>query len=154
MERAIGRRGYIMALVFLAGLALVLTGCSSTVSERRTDSPEVREMGAGRYYFFEDVLVPKELNYQPDESFVYETPQFKAGSMVFTKWWLDVGSIYDFFAYYMEKDNWQLLNSFRGKESILNFSKPDKTCTIKITDKWTGTAVVEIRVGPVGMRRM
>jgi hypothetical protein len=46
------------------------------------------------------------------------------------------------------------MNSFRGEESILNFSKPDKACTIKIFEKWYGTTVVEIRVGPLGMKKM
>ena len=43
-------------------------------------------------------------------------------------------SMIDFFNYHMEKDNGKLVNSFKGKESILNFSKPDKTCAIKITE--------------------
>jgi hypothetical protein len=47
----------------------------------------------------------------------------------------------------MEKDNWKLINSFRGKEFFLNFSKPDKTCNVRIKKTWTGTTVVEIQVG-------
>jgi hypothetical protein len=54
----------------------------------------------------------------------------------------------------MEKDNWKLVNSFRGKDSFLNFTKPDKTCTVKMFDKWCGTTVVEIRVGPLGEKKM
>jgi hypothetical protein len=54
----------------------------------------------------------------------------------------------------MEKDNWKLVNSYRGKESILNFSKPDKTCAIKITESWYGSTHVEIRVGPLGEKPM
>ncbi len=54
----------------------------------------------------------------------------------------------------MEKDNWKLVNSFSGKESFLNFSKPDKTCTVKIIEKWYGTTEVEIRVGPLGEKKM
>ncbi len=107
------------------------------------------DVGVGKYYYFDDVLIPKELNYKPDESFVYETPQVKTGSMVFKKWQVDSGSVVDFFSYHMQKDNWKLVNSFKGKESILNFLKPDKTCTIKIVDKWYGTTVVEVRIGTV-----
>jgi hypothetical protein len=111
-------------------------------------------MGVGKYYYFDDILIPKELSYDEDESFVYETPQFKTGSMVFTKWRLDPNSLVDFFTYYMEKDDWKLVNSFRGAESILNFSKPDKVCIIKISETWYGTTVTEIRVGPLGMKKM
>ena len=55
----------------------------------------------------------------------------------------------NFFTYHMGKDNWKLINSFRGKEYVVNFSKPEKTCTIKIVDSWYGYVYVEIRVGPV-----
>ena len=155
MNQRISQRS--TALFLLLALCLVLgwMGCTSTVKrEGGEDLSKAQDMGVGKYYFFDDVLIPKELSYHPDESFVYETPEFKAGSMVFSKWWLDSASVADFFAYYMEKDNWKMLNSFRGKESILNFSKPDKTCTIKIREKWNGTTMVEIQVGPLGMKKM
>ena len=74
--------------------------------------------------------------------------------MVFSKWRLDVESLIEFFSYNMEKDNWKMVNSFKGKESILNFSKPDKTCTIKITETWYEKIEVEIRVGPLGDKKM
>ena len=116
-----------------------------------------RDNGGGEEtgkYYFDDVRVPTELNYKANKSFVYESPGFKAGILVFSKWRLDVDSLIDFFNYQMEKDNWKRLNSFRGKESILNFSKPDKACVIKIVEKWWGTTVVEIRVGPLGEKKM
>ena len=155
MTYSIIRRRSIIALGLAIFLGLMWMGCSSTVKERREDAvPKGEDGGVGRYYFFDDVLVPRELNYQAEDSFIYETPQFKTGSMVFSKWWLDAPSVIDFFVYHMEKDNWKLVNSFKGKESILNFSKPDKTCAIKITEKWYGSTEVEIRVGPVGMKKM
>jgi len=76
--------------------------------------------GVGKYVYFDDVLLPKELSLDEDASYVYETPQFKAGTMVLTKWRLDPKSLLDFFTYYMEKDNWKMVNSFQGKESVLN----------------------------------
>ena len=150
----------VIALGLVIVLGLAWTGCSSTVKERRGDasggSVEItgKDTGTGKYYFFDDILVPKELNYKASKSFVYETPQFKTGSMVFSKFWIDAGSVVDFFVYHMERDNWKLLNSFRGSESILNFSKPEKTCTIKVVDKWYGSVEVEIRVGPLGTQKM
>ncbi len=113
-----------------------------------------QDVGIGKYYAFDDVLIPEELHYKPDESFVYETEKYKAGSMVFKKWRVDSATLVDFFSYHMEKDNWKPVNSFQGKEIILNFAKPDKTCMIKIVDKWYGTTVVEVRVGPTGMKRL
>ena len=143
-----------IALLLVILIGCVWMGCSSTVKERREEPVTSEWKGSGKYYHFDDVPVPGELKYKQDKSFIYETPRFKTGVMIFSKWWLDAGSLMDFFAYHMEKDNWKLVNSFRGKESILNFSKPDKTCTIRITEKWYGTTEVEIRVGPLGEKKM
>ena len=148
-----------MFLVVLLGVAWM--GCTATVKERQQGQPvtgptgeaKAEWEGMGKVYL-EDVRVPSELNYKPNRSFVYETPRFKAGVLVFTKWRLDVSSLIDFFTYNMEKDNWKLINSFRGKESFLNFTKPDKTCSVKMVEKWYGTTKVEIRVGPLGEKKM
>lgn len=134
-----------LGIVLVMGLFL-LGGCSSLSREKR-EEPAKDTLG-GRYYYFEDVRVPQELNYKPNRSFIYETPRFKAGVLFFTKWRLDPESLINFFTYSMEKDNWKLINSYKGKESILNFSKPDKSCMIKIREKWWGNTEVEIRVGP------
>ena len=132
--------------------------CSTTVKERQQGQPVTGEVTGEREsigkYYFDDVRVPTELNYKEKKSFIYETPKFKAGILVFSKWRIDVPSLIDFFTFNMEQDNWKLLNSFRGKESFLNFSKPDKTCTIKIVEKWYGTTFVQIRVGPLGEKKM
>ena len=154
MQRRMIQQNCWIALLMVLLLSSIWMGCSSNVKERRGEAAEGSDMGVGKYYFFDDILIPNELSYDEDESFVYETPQFKTGSMVFTKWRLDPNSLVDFFTYYMEKDNWKLMNSFRGAESILNFSKADKACIIKIFEKWYGTTVVEIRVGPLGMKKM
>src|SRR5512136_381425 len=137
---------FLIILVGSLGMA-----CSSTVSEKKGEPGKAEEKGStpygAKYYSFEDILVPGELNYQPKESVVYETPRFKMGWMVFTKWRLDQDSLIEFFTYHMEKDNWKVVSSFKGKESLLTFSKPDKTCTMKITENWLGKTRVEIRVG-------
>lgn len=140
-------------LLFLL-LSLVVFGCSTTARKRESQLPRAEGYSSGRYYNFEDVRVPKELNYKPDKSFIYETSKFKAGVLFFSKWRLDVESLIDFFTYNMQKDNWKLLNTFKGKASILNFSKPDKTCVIKIVETWYGDTEVEIQVGPLGERKM
>ena len=154
MEKRIFQKGPALAIVVLVLLSMIWTGCSSTLKGRQGESGKVEGETVGKYYHFDDVRVPRELQYKQNKSFIYETPKFKAGVLMFTKWRLDVESLIDFFNYHMEKDNWKLVNSFRGKESILNFSKPDKTCAIKITEKWYGTTKMEIRVGPLGEKKM
>ncbi len=141
------KSGVVLVMVILLGLVWV--SCSTV--ERKGDTAVIaRDAGAGKYYFFDDVLIPKELNYKPGNSFIYETTKFKAGTMVFSAWWVDTEPMVSFFTNYMEKDNWKLVNSFREKdESILNFSKPEKTCTIKIAKNWYGSLEVVVRVGPL-----
>jgi len=142
----------VTALLLVSLLGMVWTSCSTTVKERQSGQP-VPGVVMSKYYL-DNVRVPNELNYKPNKSFIYETPQFKAGILHFTKWRLDVLSLINFFIYNMEKDNWKLITSYSGKESFLNFSKPDKTCTIRIIEKWTGTTDVEIQVGPLGEKKM
>ena len=149
--------GYGLLVFFLAVIGIWgvgATGCSSTSGEKRAETFKSERSAQGKYYHFEDVLIPNELTYKQKESFIYETPRFKAGSLMFTKWWLDAGSVIDFFSYHMEKDNWKLLNIYRGKESLLNFSKPDKSCTIRVIEKWNGMTEVKIRVGPLVEKKM
>jgi hypothetical protein len=148
-----------LLLVFLFGG--VWMGCSTTVKERQQGQPVTgatgettgEREGMGKYYL-DDVRIPNELNYKPDESMVYETTKFKAGVLRFSKWRLDVHSLVDFFTYNMGKDNWTFVNSFKGKETQLSFSKPDKTCDIRITETWTGMTRVTILVGPLGEKKM
>ena len=154
MRQAIFKRRGVYILFALLLFSLVYAGCRSTVKERREEPVKKEAEAAGKYYHFDDVRVPKELKYKQNKSFVYETPNFKTGVLLFKKWRIDVGSLIDFFIYHMEKDNWKLTNSFKGKESILNFSKPDKTCTIKISENWYSMTEAEIRVGPLGEKKM
>jgi hypothetical protein len=151
----------VMALLLVVLLGGVWMGCSTTVKERQEGQPVTgatgettgERVGMGKYYL-DDVRIPNELNYKQDESMVYETAKFKAGVLRFSKWRLDVQSLIDFFTYNMGKDNWTFVNSFKGKESQLSFSKPDKTCDIRITETWTGMTRVMILVGPLGEKKM
>ncbi len=154
MRKNIFERKAAYVLFALLLLSLIYAGCQTTVRERKEEPAKMAGETTGRYYHFEDVRIPRELNYQQKKAMVYETTGFKAGVLYFTKWRLDVESLIDFFTYHMEKDNWKLVNSFKGKESILNFSKPNKTCTIKVSDNWYGMTEVEIRVGPLGEKKM
>jgi hypothetical protein len=161
MGQIIFQKKSVIALLLVIFLGLAWTGCTTTVKERQQGQPvtgatgesKTEGEGTGKYYL-DDVRIPNELNYKPDESMVYETKKFKAGVLRFSKWRLDVQSLIDFFTYNMGKDNWTFVNSFKGKETQLSFSKPDKTCDIRITETWTGMTLVTILVGPLGEKKM
>ena len=142
-------------LVVLSGVALV--GCSTTAAEKQQGQPVTGPTPEGQpgwedvgKFYLDDVRVPRELDYDAEESMVYEAAKFKAGVLRFSKWRLDVQSIIDFFMYNLPKDKWTFVNAFKGKEAQLTFSKPDKTCTIRISQSWTGMTHVIIAVGPLG----
>jgi len=161
MGQFILKKGSMMVLLLVILLGVTWTGCSTTVKERQSGQPVTEATGetkgegvvTGKYYL-DDVRIPDELNYKADDSMVYETAKFKAGVLRFSKWRLDVQSVIDFFTYQMVKDNWTFVNSFKGKEVQLSFSKPDKTCDIRITESWTGMTRVTILVGPLGEKKM
>ena len=154
MIQNIFKKKSVIALLLVIFFGVIWTSCATSVKERQqgqTVTGEVKAEGESvAKYYFDDVRVPSELKYKPNKSFVYETAKFKAGILRFSKWRVDVESLVDYFTTNMEKENWKLVNSFKGKESFLNFSKPDKTCLVKIFDNWMGTTTVEIRVGPLG----
>jgi hypothetical protein len=161
MGQFILKKGSMMVLLLVILLGVTWTGCSTTVKERQSGQPVTEATGetktetvvTGKFYL-DDVRIPDELNYEPDESMVYETAKFKAGVLRFSKWRLDVQSISDFFTYQMVKDGWAFVNSYKGKEIQLTFAKPDKTCNIRISQTWTGVAHVTVLVGPLGEKKM
>jgi len=161
MSPNIFQKKWVIGLLLVILLSVMGVGCSTTVKERQQGQPVTEATGetkgervvTGKYYL-DDVRIPDELNYKPDESMVYETQKFKAGVLRFSKYRLDVQSLIDFFNYNMVKDNWTFVNMFKGKETQLTFTKPDKTCNIRITETWTGMTQVMIAVGPLGEKKM
>lgn len=151
------RKKSAMAALLLVVAAAGWTGCSGTAAEQQAGQPVTGPTsGAGAGWvqvgrvYLDDVRVPSELDFDADESILYETAKFKAGVLRFSKWRLEVESVIDFFMINMPKDKWTFVNAFKGKEAFLTFSKPDKTCTVRITETWTGMVKVAIAVGPLG----
>lgn len=154
------QKNSVMALFLVVLLGLAWTGCSTTAKEQQQGQPVTGPTSDGKpaweevgRVYLDDVRVPSELEYDGDESILYETPKFKAGVLRFSKWRLDVPSVVDFFMLNMVKDHWTFVNAFRGKETYLSFSKPDKTCLIRITETWTQMVKVAIAVGPLGEKK-
>jgi hypothetical protein len=151
----------LMAMFWVVLSGVAWTGCSTTAAEQQQGQPVTGPTPAGQgaweevgKFYLDDVRVPTELEYDAEESMVYETPKFKAGVLRFSKWRIDIQSVIDFFMYNLPKDKWTFVNSFKGKEAQLSFSKPDKTCIIRISQTWTGMTKVIIAVGPLGEKKM
>jgi len=140
----------VLALLFILTIS---AGCARL--RREGVSPEKPEAAATMeaeppkplYYDFEDILVPSELKVDRKSSFVYHAPGFRAGVLVLSGQ-VEVNSLVMFFENNMAKDNWRLLSSFRSPRTIMFFSKPNRTCTINITEKRFKTKV-EIWASPI-----
>jgi len=73
----------LVSVSVLMGLALTM-GCSS-LGGKRKETKEAPAVGQqARYFHFEDILIPQGLKLEMDKSFIYETPSFKAGKLVFS----------------------------------------------------------------------
>lgn len=97
------------------------------------------------YYDFDDVLVPKDLKMDPNDSFVFETPQFKTGILKFNGR-VDSFSLVDFFNTNLTKDGWKKHSSYKAKKSILVYEKQNKSCFISVLDESFSNTRVEILV--------
>lgn len=98
------------------------------------------------FYGFPDLPLPKELKYVSEKSFIYETPSFRAGVLFFSGN-VDIQSLENYFKLNMAKNGWQHINSFRYKDTVLNYVKGDRTCNIKMSPG-SFSSDIEIWIGP------
>ena len=114
--------------------------------DKKAESPDAI------YYDFSDVLIPKQMELQRDDSFVYDTSSFTAGFLTF-EGRVEVRSLTRFFVDAMTQDNWILGAKFTHKEVVLLFEKPNKRTIMYITETRFKTRV-RIWVAPfLGSKR-
>jgi hypothetical protein len=137
----------------IAALVLTVASCASITDKesKKTAEPAPARSGAsaqssGSYVEFEDVLIPRELDLDSKASFVFETPQFKTGILVY-KGRVDYVSLANFFENNMIKDNWNMRSKIKYTRTIMVFEKPDRDCIINIVDE-TFNTIVEVMVAP------
>ncbi len=135
-------------MVVLAGALLFVGGCATShKSVVQETGGSQNEAANAVFYTFPDIPVPKELSFQRGKSFIYETPNVKAGVLVLTGN-VDVGDLENYFKINMVRNGWRFLNSYKYGDMILNFTKEDRTSNIRATRE-AFTTQVEIWVGPV-----
>ena len=143
------RSGLLVCLLSL--LLLVGSGCAvlqkseDTSGETEEKKSEVKGP-APVYYDFADILIPAELSLNKKNSFVYSTPSFSAGVLVF-EGYVQGESLVNFFTTNMPKDGWILKSSFRYRRVILNFEKDQRSCLVSVAEYPLKTGV-EIWVAP------
>jgi len=133
----------------IVGLALALfllfAGCTKTVHTEPTGEEGLSPIVTIRE--FPDVPTPKELALDTRESFVYMTPEFATGNLVYNGN-VDYESLLRFFEATMAKNGWILQASLKYTRTLLFYKKESSICLINMT--MTALNIrVEIWVAPL-----
>jgi hypothetical protein len=97
---------------------------------------------------FPDLPVPSGLSLNSDESFIFETPGTRAGTLVYTGF-KKYETTVNFYRERMPVHGWKLINSIEKGESSMTFEKPGWSATIFIRTSYFRTRV-SINIGPRG----
>ena len=122
------------SLVVLSGCAELGLGGSSDpglapdpFSSSSMDTPPYRANE------FSDLLLPSELSWDREKSMLVRTDSFAGGVLQYSGR-VDIASLSDFFTNNMPKNGWKLAGSAKYKNILLAFVKPNKTCTILLSE--------------------
>lgn len=135
--------------IFCLALALVSLTCScsvfqtskgSTSSAQHTSSAVAQQDPTYTIPDFPYLPIPRELEYDPHDSLVFETTNFKTGILILSGR-VDAASLIEFFINNLSANGWTKKGSIKTKKSIIFFEKPNKSCTIQIDDQTLTTAV-------------
>ena len=143
-------RSLLSTLIFV--LTLTLVACSSLnrpqtgVQSSVPGSENASLALSGSGYEFDDIKVPADMDLQADESFMMQTPQIKAGSLVYSGW-VDPISLFDYYLQSMPAQGWTPLSYFKYGRFLLVFQKQDKVSVIRIHKARFSTRL-EIWVSP------
>ena len=127
----------LILLSLLALLIMGLGGCATSQKKQGSDvqappSPSPEE-ARNLYFDFDDIPIPSEMELDSNESILFQSPELKAGVVVF-KGRVEAISLFDFFLNNMPQENWHLRSFFKYGRYIMVFEKPDKDCIIQIKD--------------------
>jgi hypothetical protein len=125
-------------ILWIIGL-LALAACAGCFASE-TDSGSAAPEAVGRYWDFDDVLVPSSMKLNKDESMLVVSEGHKGGLLAFQDN-LELTSLVNFFTVNMSKDGWLHKASFKYPNVALLFAKPDKTCIIHIIESTFSTSV-------------
>jgi hypothetical protein len=130
-------------LAVAATLVLVLIGCARTPKEKDEMIPT-----PAATYRFEDVPIPRSLEIQKEDSFIYESEAIKTGILVYAGK-AKVEDLAHFFKENMGTHGWRLVSNFERNDALMTFTKAGWGCVITIVPTGMERAKVEVRVGPI-----
>lgn len=140
-------RGTIIISIGLAclGLMMLFSGCTKWVSTESTGEEGPTPIVTVRE--FPDVPIPKELKLDAKESFVYMTPEFATGLLVYNGN-VDYDSLVRFFDESLTKNGWIVQASLKYTRTLFFYQKENRICllTMQVTPI---NVRVEIWVAPL-----
>ena len=141
----------IACLALMTGVLLMMSGCSVLKGKETTQAPGKPGMAAHTengpvYYDFGDVLLPRELSIDKDDSFVFSTPGLTAGVLSLSGR-VEVNSLITFFENKMPADGWRMISVFKAPRTMMLFKKQTRWCVISITEGQLSTTA-QIWVSP------
>jgi hypothetical protein len=136
-NRVMGLRWNAVLAVFLVAM-LAVTGCSVLKSKQssKTSASAISAQPAQPktvYLDFGDVLLPKDLKRDNDDSFVFTTAGLTAGVLSLSGR-VEANSLITFFKNRMPEDGWQMISEIKAARSMLLFKKQTRWCVIGIEE--------------------
>lgn len=136
------RTVFLSSVLALASLA-ALSGCAELGMGGSTDQAQSSDPFAStaassaeqpyRANEFSDILIPSEFDWNREKSMIVRTDSFAGGVLQYNGR-VDISSAADFFSNNMPRNGWKLAGSTRYKNILLAFTKPNKTCTIVLSE--------------------
>ncbi len=140
-------RGTIIISIGLAylGLMMLFSGCTKRIHTEPTGEEGATPIVTVRE--FPDVPIPKELKLDAKESFVYATPEFATGMLVYNGN-VDYDSLVRFFDESLTRNGWIIQASLKYTRTLFFYQKENRICllTMQVTPL---NVRVEIWVAPL-----
>ena len=136
-KKAMGLRLKTLLVLILITM-LGVSGCS--VLKSKKGSSTSASMATAQpaqtptvYMDFGDVLLPKDLKVDNDDSFVFTTAGLTAG-VLSLKGRVDADSLISFFENRMPEDGWQMISAIKAARSMMLFKKQTRWCVISVEE--------------------
>lgn len=137
-----GRAAKLAGLIFyICILSFVLIGCANVSSYKKSSDPtQIPSLEPAALLKFSDVPVPSGFRIVSEESYVFQSSNFRAGLLKYAgKATGDQISV--FFKEQMPIYNWHTINIVEYGKRILNFDKDLETCIVTIDEKGNNSSI-------------
>lgn len=130
---------------FICILVLSLSGCVSA-PRRGSDPTQVPSLEPAAMLKMQDVPVPAGFVFAPEESYAFQSTNFRAGLLRYKG--KGVGDqVIVFFKEQMPMYGWNLVNIVEYERRLLSFEKDQETCIITVEGK-DSRSIITVSIAP------